>query len=497
MTWNLARSRVRPEWVLAVGILDFSLEQAVVAPALPLVAQRYEASATDVVWLLTAFLLTAAVATPVVGRLGDQYGRRRLLLWSVGAFLFGSAICALADSLGMLIAGRGVQGLGAGTAPLALALVRDQVAPERVSRAVGLLIGAAGGGSVLGVLGGSLLIDTGSLSALFWALTAVAALTLAAVATLLPESSVRSSAPVGWSGAALLGAGLVALLLAISQGNDWGWSSTRILALLAGAATGLSGFALRERWARAPLFDPRLLARRPVWSGQVLTFVAGFVAFSHLAVLPLLAGLPKSTGYGLGLSTTEIGVLLVPSSLAALISGPLAGRLTPRVGTRLLILAGLLCIALGDAILALFTVSEVTILLAGLPLGLAFGLTIGTTLDLVLAGADGHESGAALGLTNEMRTIGSALGATVAAAIVTAAAEIAPGVPVASGFHDAFGVFAVAALVAAAFVPLVPRGGPVHLAAACLTTDGRHHGNRGASAVKTTVDRGARPGPRP
>lgn len=470
-------SRVRPEWVLAVGIIDFVLEQAVVAPALPLIAQRYEASPTDVVWMITAFLLTAAVATPLAGRLGDQYGRRRLLLWSLGAFVAGSAICALAGSLGVLLSGRAVQGLGAGTAPLALALVRDHVQPERVSRAVGLLVGAAGGGSILGVLGGSLLVDAGSLAALFWALTAISALTLGAVALILRESPVRSTAPVDWAGAALLGVGLAALLLAIAQGNDWGWGSARILVLLGGATAALGAFAVRERVARAPLFDPRLLARRPVWSGQVLTFLAGFVAFSHLAVLPLLAGLPKSSGYGLGLSTTEIGLLLVPSSFAALLSGPLAGRLTPRFGTRWLIAAGLLCIALGNAILVLFTVSPLTIVLAGLPLGLAFGLTIGTMLDLVLAGADSHEGGAALGLTNEVRTVGSALGATVAAAIVAAATELAPGVPNASGFDDAFSAFILASLIAAAFVVLLPRGVPAHGPQALIETTASSKGS--------------------
>ncbi|WP_354697748.1 Multidrug resistance protein 3 [Paraconexibacter sp. AEG42_29] len=456
------RSRIRPEWVLAVGILDFSLEQAVIAPALPLVAQRYDASATDVVWLITAFLLTAAIATPLAGRLGDQYGRRRLLLCSVGAFVAGSVVCAVGGSLEVLVGGRAVQGLGAGTAPLALALVRDHVPPERVSRAVGILVGAAGGGAVLGLLGGSLLVDAGSLAALFWALAAVATLTFTAIALAVPESPVRAAVPVDWAGGGLLGTGLVALVLAISQCNDWGWDSTRVLGLFVVAAAGLAGFAGRQRTARSPLFDPGLLVRRPVWSAQVLTFLAGLVAFSHLAALPLLAGLPKSTGYGLGLTTTQIGAVLVPSSIAALISGPMAARLAPRVGTRALIVGGLLCIALGNAILVVFPVSVLTIVLAGVPLGLAFGPTIGTTLDLVLASAANEESGAALGLTNEVRTVGSALGATVAAAVLVAGGEVAPGVPVASAFDDAFGTFAVASLVAIAFVPLLPRGGPVH-----------------------------------
>lgn len=460
-TW---RERVRPEWVLAVGILDFTLETSVVAPALPLVARTYDAGPTDVVWIFTAFGLSAAVATPLAGRLGDRIGRRRVLLWSLMAFVLGSAICAVASSLGMLIAGRAVQGLGAGTVPLALALVRDHVEPERVSRAVGLLVGAAGAGSVLGQLGGSLLVDLGSLSALFWVLTAFSVVAFAAVALVVRESSVRGTASIDWVGAGLLAAGLVPLLLALSQGNDWGWGSTRVLALLAGAAGALAMFALRQSTAREPLFDPRLLARRPMWSAQVLSLLVGFVAFSHLAVLPLLAGLPESTGFGLGLSTFEIGLVLVPSSLAALVSGPLSARLAPRLGTRRLIVAGLLCIALGNAILVAVPVSVLTIVLAGLPLGLSFGLTIGATLDLALAAARRQETGAALGMTNELRTIGAALGAAIATAVLVAAGQVAPGVPAPSGFDDAFTFFAVASVVVALLVPLVPPGAPEHAA---------------------------------
>lgn len=464
MSRTSLRARVRPEWVLALGILDFTLETSVVAPALPLVARTYEASPTDVVWMFTAFGLAAAVATPLAGRLGDRVGRRRMLLWSLMAFVVGSAICAIASSLGVLIAGRAVQGLGAGTVPLALALVRDHLEPHRVSRAVGLLVGAAGAGSVAGELGGSLLVDAGSLAALFWVLTGLSALAVAAVAAVIPESPVRGTTSIDWVGGVLLGAGMVPLLLALSKGNDWGWDSTRTLALLAGATAGVALFALRQSTAREPLFDPRLLARRPMWSAQVLSFVVGFVAFSHLAVLPLLAGLPESTGFGLGLTTFEIGLVLVPSSLTALVSGPLSARLAPRLGTRALIVAGLLCIALGNAILVLVPVSVLTIVLAGLPLGLSFGLTIGTTLDLALAAARGDETGAALGMTNEVRTIGSALGAAIATAVLVAAGQVAPGVPAPSGFDDAFTFFAVAALIVALLVPLVPPGAPEHTA---------------------------------
>ncbi len=455
---------MRPEWVLAVGILDFTLETSVVAPALPLISRTYDAGPNEVVWIFTAFGLAAAVATPLAGRLGDRIGRRRVLLWSLIAFALGSAICAVASSLGTLILGRVVQGLGTGTVPLALALVRDHVEPNRVSRAVGILIGAAGAGSVLGELGGSALVDVGSLGALFWTLSAFSIVAFAAVALVVPESAQRGATSIDWTGGVLLAAGLVPIVLALSQGSDWGWGSTRVLGLLGGAGVALALFAARQGTAREPLFDPALLARRPMWSAQVLSLLVGFVAFSHLAVLPLLAGLPQSTGFGLGLSTFEVGLALVPSSVTALISGPLSARLVPYIGTRALIVGGLLCIAVGNAILVVFPVTVWTIVLSDIPLGLSFGMTIGATLDLCLAAARSDETGAALGMTNELRTIGSALGASIATTVLVAAGEAAPGVPALSGFDDAFLFFAVASLLTALFVPLVPPGAPKHTA---------------------------------
>ncbi|MGH2886292.1 MAG: MFS transporter [Solirubrobacteraceae bacterium] len=258
--------------VLGVGVLDVGLEQALVGPALPTIERHYRASPTAGVWVLTGFLLAAAVAIPLAGRLGDRLGRRRALVWSLGCFAVGSLICALSASIGVLVAGRVIQGLGAGLAPLAVALAREHLARERVPMAVGALVAAGSIGSVAGLLIAGPLVDHVSVSAIFWLLLAVALILGCLVLGVVPESRERSAERVDVAGALLLGAVLGLVTVAISQGDRWGWSSARTLLMFAFAVVAMVGFIARERMAPSPLLDPRALALRSVWSANVAMF---------------------------------------------------------------------------------------------------------------------------------------------------------------------------------------------------------------------------------
>jgi MFS family permease len=448
---------LRLEVVLALGVLDFSLEQAIVVPALPVVQATFDTSLQAAVWMITAFLLAAAVATPLAGRLGDRYGRRRVLECSLVAFVVGSLICALADSIEPMIVGRVVQGLGAGVGPLAAALVREHVPAPRVPRAVGLIVGAGGAGGVVGLLGGALLVDHVSVQSVFWLLGATALGLLVAVHVAVPPSAGRRVVAVDWIGAGLLGGALVAVSLAIAQGNGWGWGSARVLGLFAGFALMLTGFVVRERVVAAPLLDPRGLARRPVWSAQLAAFAVGVALSVAYALVPFIGALPQSTGYGLGLSPTAIGLVLAPSAFAALVGGLAGGRLVTRIGARAVVVMGLLCIAVTYALFVLAHESAVLVAVAMLPLGFGVGCSIGAIVNLVLLSSDEAETGAVMGLNSVIRAIGSGLGAALAVAIVTASDAIAPGVPSESGFTAAFAASLATTLVAVAIVATIPR----------------------------------------
>src|SRR5262245_8416715 len=308
-------------YVLGLGALDLGLEGAIVLPALPALAEQYGASLVAISWVATGFSLASVVAIPLFGRLGDIFGKRRLLLVALAAFALGSLLCALTDSVGVVIAGRIVQGLGAGVGPLAYGLARDTVAPERLPHAIGTVVGMAGAGSAVGFLLSGLLVDYVSVGAIFWFMFVLPLALGVGVALFVPESPVRARSGVDVGGAVLLALGLATLLLAITKGADWGWSSGRIVGLFVAAAASLAGFVLVEHRIRDPLVDLALVVTHPFVNAHACAVALGFALFIAPFVVPLIAASPTSTGYGLGLSTTQTGVLLMPVALGALAGG--------------------------------------------------------------------------------------------------------------------------------------------------------------------------------
>jgi MFS family permease len=446
----------RALFVLAVGALDFGLEQAIVAPALPAIQRHYHASPTSVAWLLTGFLIAAAVLTPLAGRLGDSFGRRRVLLASLGLFALGALVCALGGSAGTLIIGRVIQGLGAGMAPLAVALAREHIDPGRLPAAVGLLIASASIGTVAGLLLAGLLVDHVGVAAIFWLLFAVAVALAIAVRLVVRESRDRGERAVDLAGALLLAGGLACVMLAISHGNQWAWGSPRTLSLLGAAALLAAAFWIRECTAAAPLLDPRVLAMRSIWSANLAMFALGFSLLTSLALVPLIGGYPKITGYGLGLNTTQIGLMLAPSGLATVAGGLLGGRLIRRTGARSQAMLGAACAAIAYVLLAAEPWTVTTIALELIPLGFGIGLALGAVTDLVVLSAPPERTGATVALNTVIRTAAAALGAQVAIAVVTSAPSRLPGLPAAHGFIDAFVIAAIATAVTIAALALTP-----------------------------------------
>ncbi|MGH2930297.1 MAG: MFS transporter, partial [Solirubrobacteraceae bacterium] len=349
-------------------------------------------------WLLTGFLIAAAVVTPLAGRLGDSFGRRRVLLASLGCFALGSLVCALAGSVGALVLGRVIQGLGAGMAPLALALAREHVNPERVPTAVGLLIASASTGTVAGLLLAGVLVDHISVKAIFWLLFAVAAVLAIAVRLAVRESSDRGHPSIDLAGALLLAGSLACVMLAISHGNQWDWGSPRTVVLFAAAVLLAGAFWVRERTAVEPLLDPRVLAVRSIWSANLAMFALGCSLLISLTLVPLIGGYPKITGYGLALSTTQIGLVLAPSGLATIAGGLLGGRLIGRTGARAQAMLGAACAAITYMLLAAVPWTVSALVLELIPLGFGVGLALGAVTDLIVLSAPGERTGATVAL---------------------------------------------------------------------------------------------------
>ena len=451
--------------VLALGALDLGLEQSIVLPALPVIAVQEQATPDAVTWLVTGYLLAQAVALPLFARLGDLLGRRSLVVASLAAFAAGSVICALAGSLAGLIAGRVVQGLGAAVAALGIGIIRDHVAPGAVPVAVGVLIAGAGAGYAIGLVVGGVLVDRASVAAIFWFLFGVASALLLAVVVLVPRSGTRARGPVDWLGAGVLAGGGATLLLGISKGNDWGWSSARTVALLSLGVGLLVAFCVLELRIAHPLVNVRLMAGRPLASANLAALTIGFGLFIAGVVIPQLASLPPATGYGLGLTAAETGLLLLPGALAMLVFGALGGRLVPVLGARTVVGIGAACGTLAYAALALWHDGVAEVAAANGLLGAGIGLSLAGIATLVVTSVEPSATSGSVGMNALIRTIGAALGAQMAAAIVTAAGLVQGLAPSESGFTDAFVLGAAAsgaALVAATLLPS-PRRDPAML----------------------------------
>lgn len=442
--------------VLAVGALDFGLEQFMIVPILPAVQRSEETSLSAVAWLLTGFLLAAVAVAPLVGRLGDMYGKRRLLLLSISAFAVGSLICALAGSIEGLIAGRVVQGAGAGLGPLGIGLARDHAPRGRAPVWIGLLVASTGAGAALGLLLGGVLVDHVSVSAVFWVLFTLATALLLAVTLLVPETPLRDSARPDWAGSLLLSGALLAALLAISEGNDWGWGYAPTVVLFAFSGLLLGAFVVVERSKAAPLIDMRIMARRSVWSANLVAFAMGFALFIASVIVPQIATLPESSGYGFGLTYAQTGLVLLPGALAIVLGGWASGSLVPTTGARALVGCGASSAAAGYATLALAHGSVTVVVAANIALGLGIGLAFAAITNLVVRSVDEHHTSVFAASTAVSRSTGAALGAQMAAAIVIAAGLVDPGFPAERGFTGAFVLGLAATLVALAATTAIP-----------------------------------------
>jgi MFS family permease len=290
------RARVRPVAsivVLSLGALDFGLETSIVLPALPALARHYGASLLEVGWFATAFQVVAVAAVPLLGRLGDLVGKRRMLLSALMAFATGSLLCALTSSIDVAIAGRAIQGAGAAVAPLGLGIARDTLPRERLPGAIGVLVAGATVGGAIGFLLSGLLVDQFSAATIFWFLFVFAAFLVVATVACVAESPQRVAGYVDVAGALLVSAGLVALLLAISEGNRWGWSSALIISPFIAAAALLALFVVVESRAQRPLVDLALVARRPFANANLCALLFGFAFFLALYAIPQIAARPE------------------------------------------------------------------------------------------------------------------------------------------------------------------------------------------------------------
>jgi EmrB/QacA subfamily drug resistance transporter len=442
--------------VLAVSALAFALLQTMVVPALPAIQHSLHTSTNSVTWVLTVYLLSASVATPVLGRLGDMFGKERLLVAVLGIFSVGLLVAAVSHSLALLIVGRAIQGAAGAVFPLAFGVIRDEFPKERVATGIGLISATFGIGGGAGLVLSGVIVDQLSYAWIFWFGLIVTVIALVATQLFVPESPVKSPARIDWGGTVMLSAGLVCLLLAVSEGPAWGWGSARIVGLFAAAAVILALFAVLERRVREPLVDMGLMRLRGVWTTDLAGLLIGFGMFGSFILIPQFVETAPRAGYGFAASVTQAGVFLLPSAGMMLLAGPLAGWLGNRFGSKLPLLIGSLFATGSFVLLAAAHSQRWEIYLAGLLLGIGIGFAFASMANLIVEAVPQTHTGEATGINTIMRSIGGALGATIAASIIAAHVNARTGIPAESGYTAAFAMSAVAVFVAFLAGLLIP-----------------------------------------
>jgi EmrB/QacA subfamily drug resistance transporter len=446
--------------VLALAGLSFALLQSLVAPALPVIQRDLHTTTTAVTWVLTGYLLSASVATPIAGRLGDMFGKERMLVIVLSITALGTALAGLASSIETLIAARVIQGLGGAVFPLSFGIIRDEFPRERVATGIALVSAILGIGGGAGIVLAGPIVEGLSYHWLFWLPLGTTALAAVAAAVFVPESPVKSPGRINWLGAVLLSSWLVALLVAFSKAVDWGWTSARFLGLLAAAAVLLALWVWAELRAPEPLVDMRMLRRRPVWTTNLTGLLIGFGMFGSFILVPQFVETPEASGFGFGASVTEAGLFLVPSTFTMLLSSPIAARLTNRLGPKVPLAIGALITALAFVLLAVQHDEAWHIYLMSALLGAGMGMAFAAMANLIVQAVPPEQTGVATGMNTIMRTIGGSIGGQVTAAVVAAHISAA-GLPQESGFTLAFVVSAAALVIAFLSALAVPgRPGP-------------------------------------
>jgi EmrB/QacA subfamily drug resistance transporter len=457
--------------VLLIGVTAFALLQTLVVPALPTIQRELHTSQSTVTWVLTAYLLTAGIAIPIMGRLGDMLGKERMYLVSLLALGVGSVVAGMADSIWVLIAGRAIQGIGGGVIALSFGIIRDEFPADKVASGIGIMAAMTGAASSLALVIAGPIVAHLNFHWLFWMPLILIIGGAICTPLFVPESPMRSPGRINWAAVVLLSAWLLALLLAISEAPRWGWGSGRVLGLFGLAVMLIVAWVAVEHKSNDPVIDMEMMRARPVWSSNLVTFLFGFGMYAVLAVVPSFVQAPKAAGYGFGASTVQSGLFMLPQSLGIFVMGLAAGKIAARFGSKLALLVGSLVTALAFAMLALAHQHPWQIYVASAFMGTGIGMGYSAMSNIIVQAVPPHQTGVASAMNANIRTIGGAMGSAMSVSIITGSL-MASGIPAESGYVRAFLFLAFLSLAAGIAAILVPSGrslaGEEHLAHAEL-----------------------------
>lgn len=444
-----------------VGVV-VSLMQTLVIPIIPSLPTLLDTSASNASWVITATLLAGAVVTPISGRLGDMFGKRRILIVSLLALIVGSLLCAAFSSLLPVVIGRALQGAAVGAIPLGISIMRDELPAERVGSAMAIMSATLGVGGAIGLPVAALIAQHSNWHMLFVTSAGLGIVCAILVFVFVPESPVRTPARFDFVGAIGLSVALTALLLAITKGGDWGWGSGTILGLFAGSVIVFLVWGAYELRTRAPLVDLRVSSRPRVLFTNGASIAVGFALYGTSLTFPQLLMAPEATGYGLGQSMVAAGLAMAPGGFVMMLLSPVSARLSASRGPKFTLALGSSVIGIGYVSAFMLMNSVWEIVVAGMIICAGVGLAYAAMPALIMGAVPISETAAANGLNALMRSVGTSTSAAVMS-VVLAHMTISLGghlLPSRDGFQTAFGISIAAAVVAILLTLCIPTRKP-------------------------------------
>jgi MFS family permease len=430
-TW---RGRLLVPLLVYIGLLT-AVISSLGAPLVPTIATDYGVALGTAQWMLTITLLVGAVSAPVIGRLADGPHRLRILIATLAAMTLGSVLAALPTGVfGLLVLGRGLQGVGLSLLPLVMGVARDHLSPVRARSTLATLSVTAVVGVGLGYPLTGVVAEHLDYQVAFCMAAVLGLIALVLAALVVPGSGHRVSQRFDLTGAVMLGLGLAGAMLCLSMGGDWGWGSTRLIGVAALSLVVLAVWTWYQLRTRLPLIDLRLMRDPTVATANIAGVLAGVGMYILMSMVIRYVQTPESTGYGLGASVLVGSLVLLPMSAASYFSSKLAGHLGRWLRPGLVLPLGMLAftaalllfIAGRDQLWELFVVMG----LAGLGIGCSFAVMPRMIVSAVPQGG----TGSALALNQVLRQVGYSVGSALSATILTAHTTASSRYPASHGY---------------------------------------------------------------
>jgi MFS family permease len=448
--------------VVGLGAMVVSMAQSMLIPVLSILPADLDTSATNVSWLLTSTLLVAAVSVPIMGRLGDMFGKRLMLLVAVGALIVGSLMTAVTDNIAVLIAGRAIQGVSAAAIPLGISLLAVIMPKERVGSSIALISAMLGIGGSLGLPLAGFVAEHYDFHALFWVSAVVSAAAFVGILTIVPEAPNRVGGRVDVVGSVLLAGALVALLLPLTQSAKWGWGDPRVAGLLALSAVLVAVFGWSQTKIEQPLVDLKALGNKPIVITNLASILFGFALFASFIGTAAYVEAPEVSGYGFGSSLLVGGLALLPSGIAMLLFSPFAAKLIERRGAPQTLALGASVVAVGWLSRIVLTDSLWMVFVGATIVGVGTGIGYAAIPSLINAHTPPSEIGAANGLNSLFRSLGSSIASAAGGAILAADTVLIGdfAAPSLTAYRELFAICAGAAVLTAVMILFVPHRKP-------------------------------------